>query len=151
MCLSFSSTLVGLQAKVGTTCRDFPPDFYFCLHALSDFLVSPQQVQRLGSMSSAGIPTPRVPSSLSSTGVPAPSSLSSAPSAREVPPRLPSALSSAGEQVPGPGGGESAAGDLDSWSSDDELNFAPQPRKVCVLLWQLITANSSSYCFVCSS
>ncbi|KAF0296749.1 Ankyrin repeat domain-containing protein 7 [Amphibalanus amphitrite] len=94
------------------------------------------KVQRLGSTSSAGVPTPRVASSLSSAGVPTPRLASSLSSAREAAPRLASSLSSAGEPEPGPGRPDSAATPAapisvgsDSWSDDDELNFAPPPRK----------------------
>ncbi|KAF0308288.1 Ankyrin repeat domain-containing protein 30A [Amphibalanus amphitrite] len=109
------------------------------------------KVQRLGSTSSAGVPTPRVASSLSSAGAPTPRLASSLSSAREAAPRLASSLSSAGEPEPGPGRCDSAAAGpavpisagSDSWSDDDELNFAPPPRKPSIPLPACFLAGTS--------
>ncbi|XP_043242647.1 SH3 and multiple ankyrin repeat domains protein 1-like [Amphibalanus amphitrite] len=108
------------------------------------------KVQRLGSTSSAGVPTPRVASSLSSAGVPTPRLASSLSSAREAAPRLASSLSSAGEPEPGPGRPDPAATPAapisvgsDSWSDDDELNFAPPPRKPSIPLPACFLAGTS--------
>ncbi|XP_043221966.1 ankyrin repeat domain-containing protein 50-like [Amphibalanus amphitrite] len=108
------------------------------------------KVQRLGSTSSAGVPTPRVASSLSSAGAPTPRLASSLSSAREAAPRLASSLSSAGEPEPGPGRCDSAAAPAapvsvgsDSWSDDDELNFVPPPRKPSIPLPACFLAGTS--------